>query len=129
MTALKLIAKEEGFSSKPYLDHLGVMTFGHGLTYITEEESEMLMKTRITNRTTELTREYPWFRNLTDNRKIVIVSMAYQLGMPRFGKFKNMIKALEKGDIELAAKEMKNSLAYEQTTNRWDRQIEMFLKG
>lgn len=129
MTAVELISKEEGFESKPYLDSLGIMTFGHGLTYITEDESKAIMQNRIYEVTTNLNDSFPWFRNLSDNRKIVIISMVYQLGFTGFSNFKKTIKAIEDEDWSKACSEMQNSKAYTQTKNRWDRQIALFYNG
>ena len=129
MTALKLIADEEGFRNKPYKCSEGVLTFGHGLTYITESESLDILQNRVYQITNDLGDKYDWFNNLTDNRQSIIVSMVYQLGLNGFSKFKKAILAIEKEDWSKACEEFKDSRAYSQTKNRWDRQIKAFYKG
>lgn len=127
--AMRLIAREEGFKALPYLDTVGVTTFGHGLTYITEKESIAILNERVNNLEETLSGKYGWFDTLTDNRKIVIISMCYQLGLYGFSKFKKTIEFIEKGYYIRAGEEMKDSLAYKQTPQRWDRQIKMFKEG
>jgi len=116
MTALRLILKEEGFKGKPYLDTRDILTFGHGLTYITEKESEAIVQNRVYNIMNLLDDKYSWFNNLTENRKSVIVSMVYQLGFNGFTKFKKMIKAIEAEDYIKASEEGLDSRWAKQTS-------------
>ena len=125
----KFVAKEEGFESKPYEDTLGVLTFGHGLTYITKEESLYIMKSRLSALDAKLETKYKWYGELTDRRKLVIMSMCYQLGLSGFSKFKKTIKLIREDKFKEAGDEMRVSRAYKQTKNRWDRQIAIFKKG
>ena len=129
MTALKWLDQEEGFKDKPYFDTEGVATFGGGLTYITKEESDHIVQGRVYEITKSLDWKYDWFGKLSDNRKVVIISMVYQLGMTGFSAFRKCVKNIEDGNFDKAAAEMKDSKAYRQTTNRWDRQIELFING
>lgn len=128
-TITKLLKDEEGFESKPYLDTVGVPTFGYGFTYITKEEANLIIYERVRDIQFNLIRTYYWYRHLTQARKNVIISMVYQLGAVGFDKFKNAIEAIENEDWGKAGAEMKDSKAYTQTPNRWDRQIKMFIKG
>ena len=129
MTAVEWLDQEEGFEPKPYQDTLGVWTFGGGLTYITEEENEIIVRGRVCDINEKLRDKFSWFARLSSNRQIMIISMVYQLGFTGFCNFKKMIKAIEDEEYELAALEMKDSRAYVQTMNRWDRQIAIFIKG
>lgn len=129
MNALTHVLKEEGFRSKPYLDTVGVPTFGHGLTFITEEESTAIVQARIYDIYQDLYDKYSWFRNLSETRQAVLISMVFQLGITGFSKFKKMIAAIEIRNYSRAGSEMRDSKAYTQTQNRWDRQIELFVKG
>jgi hypothetical protein len=47
--------------------------------------------------------------------------MMFNLGRPRLSKFKNMKKALDNGNWQLAAVEGEDSLWYRQVTNRAER--------
>lgn len=129
MSALKLIIEEEGFKSKPYLDTLGIATFGHGLTYITEKESVYIVQSRVDNITNFLNDKYSWFSDLTSNRKAVLVSMVYQLGLVGFTKFKHMIKAIEDKDWVKASEEGLDSRWAKQTPDRAHRQMQLLKNG
>lgn len=125
----KLVAAEEGFKGHMYQDHLNVWTIGHGITQMTEDESLAVMEIKLNKLADQLRIKYAWFHRLNETRQAVIVSMAYQLGMTGFSKFKNMIAAIERNDWELVAVEARDSKAYKQTKNRWDRQISMLVNG
>jgi len=129
MTSLKFILEEEGFRSKPYLDSLGIQTIGHGLTYITESESEHIVQNRIYEIIKQLEYDYNWFKGLSENRKTVIISMVYQLGLNGFSKFKKMIKAIENNDFSTAKKEGLDSLWAKQTPQRANKQMDMLEIG
>ena len=49
---------------------------------------------------------------------MVIVSQVFNMGLSRFRKFKNQIKALENDDFTRASEEMRDSKWYQQNTNR-----------
>ena len=51
------------------------------------------------------------FTNLTSERQDVLVDMSYNLGRPRFSKFKNLIGAVQAGDYNKAAEEILDSKA------------------
>lgn len=129
MNTIELIKYEEGFKDKPYLDTLGIPTFGYGFTYITKEESEVILKGRIFEIESQLTQTYTWFNDLTQSRKDILISMVYQLGFNGFSKFKDMIQALELEDYDLAAEAMIDSLWYKQTPNRVKRASELIRNG
>jgi len=128
-TITTLLKDEEGFESKPYLDTLNIPTFGYGFTYITKAEANLILFERVRDIQFDLIRNYYWYRHLSPARKNVIISMVYQLGLVGFDKFKKAIKAIEAENWEEAGAEMKDSRAYTQTPNRWERQIKMFIKG
>ena len=51
------------------------------------------------------------FDTLSDERQDVLVDMSFNLGRPRFSKFKNMIGAVQDGDFSKAADEILDSKA------------------
>ena len=55
----------------------------------------------------------------------VLLDMRFQLGHGGFRKFKKMIAAFQKYDLEKAVKEMKDSMWYEQTHTRANNLIKM----
>ena len=125
---IEWLLKEEGFRSKPYKCTEGVLTFGHGLTYITEEESLNIVKKRVE----EIISKLPAVLGdtaLDDFRKAILVDMCFQLGIKGVCSFKGMLAALAKGDYETAAQEMLNSKWHVQTPVRCEKLAERMRKG
>jgi lysozyme len=120
---VQFVLDEEGFSSKPYKDTLGVITFGHGLTNITKEESRLIVDGRLKTINNRLYDTYTWYRNLDYPRQVVICSMVYQLGFAGFSRFKKMIKALSNEDYKEAARQGLDSKWARQTPERAKRQM------
>jgi len=97
MNLLDRVLEHEGFRSKPYQDHLGVWTIGHGLTFLTEKESKRIVQQRLTDLTYDLIRVHRWLV-MAHNSKIILdttTEMAFQMGLTGCLNFKNMWKALE----------------------------------
>jgi len=68
------------------------------------------------------------FRWLSDNQKIALVSMVFQMGTTGVSKFKNMIAAIDSGNFKEASKQMLDSKWSRQTPERAKRLAEM-MKG
>ncbi len=117
-TLLEKIIRHEGFSAKPYYDSVGIATFGHGLTYITEVESEVIVNNRIEDLWPDLQDDNPWLNTAPEKVMEVLVEMQFQMGVAGTAKFKKMWAALEAGDYELAAKEGLDSKWHKQTPAR-----------
>ena len=113
------IKLDEGFVGVEYKDHLGFPTIGYGTKLpLTEEEAELLLKHRLGKMVRELLRHKPIVEELPIDAKLIILNMAYQLGVPRLLGFKRMWAALERKDFIEAAKEMRDSLWNKQTPSR-----------
>lgn len=65
------------------------------------------------------------FDSLSDNRKIVLVSMVFQMGKTGVSRFRNMLRAINIEDFDIAASEMLDSRWARQTPNRAKRLFEM----
>lgn len=65
----------------------------------------------------------PKFDDLPDDARITIASLAYQLGMPRYNRFKRHLAALNADEIDwqAAADELRDSKLYRQTPARTER--------
>lgn len=114
--ALTMLKHFEGFRSLPYRDTRGVLTVGYGTSLqngITEPEAQLLLQSRVQTTETALFQE-GWYQTLSEVRKAAILSMAYQLGIEGFRKFKATIAALSAGDFSTAA--------YQMMSSRWARQ-------
>ena len=134
------IIKEEGGNIlKPYQDHLGFWTIAVG-HLIRDNEKEELMKPITEERGIELF-EVDFLRakkdaeffykdmQIDDNAKECVIHMSFQLGLPRLNKFVKFKKCLSENNIEGAIEEMRDSLWYNQTTNRANRIIEKMKKS
>jgi lysozyme len=109
---LPTLMRDEGFRAKPYKDRKGVLTIGYGTNLehgITADEAMFLLESRIAVAVFDCQRSLPWFWQLDVVRQSVLVQMRYQLGLSGLLGFRQMVKALERGDLETAADEMLDS--------------------
>jgi lysozyme len=130
---VKMIAIHEGIVLNVYQDHLGIDTVGIGrnlqdrgitdgeLSFInktmdevyenglTEEEAYYLCMNDIAIVEKELLANKPIVNQLNDVRQMVLVDMAFNMGVPRLMAFKNMWLAIEKVNYQLANEEMIDS--------------------
>ena len=124
---IESIKLHEGFKSKPYPDPIhgwDVPTFGHGLTYITEAESEMIVRNRVETIREELGVRKPFFKTLTESRQNALIEMAYQLGVGGLMQFKKMWAAIEARDFDAARTEALDSRWAAQTPDRANSVVE-----
>ena len=105
----------------PYRDSVGVLTIGYGRNLIhrgiSKGEAEMMLTNDILSAQMDAA-TLPYWLSLNPVRKIVIVDMVFNLGLTKFKLFKNLNRALETSDWNVAAHEMKDSRWYRQTTRR-----------
>ena len=133
------LVRHEGIRLKVYKDSLGIDTIGVGRNIedrgfsefelntlgktleeiyeegITEEDAYFLLKTDIDIIENELFRVKPIVRRIDSIRQLVLMDMAFNMGVPRLCNFINMWAALEQYDYNKAAKEMLDS--------RWAKQV------
>ena len=121
LSLLDRVLRNEGFEPKPYKDTVGVLTIGHGLTYLTRDESRSIVDVRLHNLTIRLRKDKPWLRKYPSEVREIIVEMNFQLGVRGTNAFKKMFAALRKRDFKTAAAEMRDSKWYRQTPNRAER--------
>ena len=135
----KLIA-HEGLRLQVYEDSLGIATIGIGRNLedrgitpeelewmdipnmaivhtmgITEADAMYLAQNDVQIVEEELLRSHPCVENLDAVRQLVLVDMAFNMGVPRLGKFKKMWAAIHENNFDEAAKEMLDS--------RWANQV------
>lgn len=125
MTVIESICFHEGFSPTAYPDVLSggkPYTFGHGLTWITKDESIMLVNNRVNAIREELNEKVKFFNQLPLPAQDVLIEMSYQLkgGVNGVLNFKNALFYLSKGDWLKAVHHFKDSLWYRQTPKRAD---------
>ena len=121
----KVLKVDEGLSLKPYFCTSDKLSIGFGRNIedmgITEEEAEFLLNNDIKRTTNEVIDNFPWFGGLSDVRQCVVVSMVFNLGLPKFKEFKNTIAAIEQNNFVEAAREMLDSTWAKQVGQRADR--------
>ena len=150
---VKMIAIHEGIVLNVYQDHLGIDTVGIGrnledrgitdgeLSYInktmddiyegglTEEEAYYLCMNDIAIVEKELLANKPIVNQLNDVRQMVLIDMAFNMGVPRLMQFKNMWMAIEKVNYPLACLEMLDSKWANQVGKRAVRLSEAMKNG
>ena len=102
--------------SKDELDWMDYPTIEHVFSDgITEADAMYLAQNDVQIVEEELLRAHPCVEELDAVRQLVLVDMAFNMGVPRLCKFKKMWAAVEAEDFPTAAKEMLDS--------RWAKQV------
>lgn len=123
-TAKAVLISDEGVRAKPYLDTVGKCTIGVGRNLsdkgLGQEEIEFLFQNDLHEamqgaRKALGTNEF-W--SLSPVRKIVLTSMAFQMGEAGLKKFKNTLAKIRAEDFEGAAENMLKSKWAKQTPAR-----------
>ena len=126
------IREDEGFKEQVYLDTKGYPTIGTGhllkkgefkkgdRPYSREQLEDIFQK--------DLKKHSQIVEKLTPNAPIeakkILINMAFNLGESKLSKFKETLKAVNKGDYNKAADEMVNSDWYTQVGNRSKRLVD-----
>jgi len=131
---LKLfLIRHEGLSLRPYICPAGKLTIGVGRNIedngISEDEAIYLLENDIKRCENELKEIFKDYETLPDNVKIALIDMIFNLGKPRFLKFKKMIQAIKDKDFVRAAEEAKNSKWCKQVKSRCEDVYELFLNN
>lgn len=116
------LMRHEGVKLTPYLCTAGRLTIGIGRNLmdngITQEEALYLLSNDIDYAQRELEVCLPWIIDLEEHQKMVLINMVFNLGVRGLLKFKNMLNALEEGDLDTVEMEMLNSLWADQVGER-----------
>ena len=139
---IKKLIEHEGLRLEVYQDTLGIDTIGvgrnledRGITKeeldaldfpsidavyehgITEADAAYLLENDVQIVEDELLKAHPCVAELDSVRQLVLVDMAFNMGVPRLCKFKKMWAAIHEDDFRTAAKEMLDS--------RWAIQVKL----
>lgn len=128
---------DEGERATAYRDHLGFLTIGIGRLIdpnkagagLRQSEIAFLLNNDVDDRIDALTRRLPWFQNLDDARKGVLLNMSFQMGVDGLLGFKNTLAMVERGDYAGAARGMLQSKWATQTPERARRMSEQMRTG
>lgn len=146
------IRSDEGYSLYPYRDSLGFWTVGTGhLIHESDIRSYEPDRTigNVLDRLSDPANHARWlaqdvqraisdarryigseaFENLTDERREVLASMAFQLGLPKLTRFTKLRQAILEFRWVRAHDEMIDSLWYRQTPQRAMRLASRMLEG
>jgi lysozyme len=126
-----LIARHEGKVLTMYTDTVGVPTIGYGHNLnepISEAAALQILSDDVAVAVNELDDRMDWWRDLPHPAQLVLASMVFNLGWPRFSRFKKMIAALEDRDYDQAATEMEDSLWFQQIKSRGDELKQLMLE-
>lgn len=136
---IQKLIEHEGLVLQVYQDTLGIDTIGIGRNLedrglsdneleemgitldhvyefgITEADAVLLAENDVEIVEDELLRAHPCVDGLDAVRQLVLIDMAFNMGVPRLCKFKKMWAAIHAGDFTVASKEMLDS--------RWANQV------
>lgn len=134
---VKQLRAEEGVKPCAYQDHLGFWTIGVGRLVdsrkpgagLRPEEIDFLLMNDIEDRVNALHNRLPWFQDLDDARKGVLVGMAFQMGTDGLLGFRNTLELIREGKYENAAHAMMQSLWAKQTPKRAQRMADQMRTG
>ena len=103
--------------SKEELDWMDIPSIDHVYEWgITEADAVYLATNDVQIVEEELVRAHPCVDRLDSVRQLILIDMAFNMGVPRLCKFKKMWAAVEAEDFPTAAKEMLDS--------RWAKQVQ-----
>lgn len=118
----KQLMLHEGFAARPYKDTLGYLSigFGRNLTNngITKEEALYLMNNDIAGCEDDLEHLLPFYKDIDNARKVVLLNMCFNMGIVKLMGFKKMMTAINAKDYKKASEEMLVSLWAKQVGNR-----------
>ena len=121
--------KDRGIS-KEELEYMDIpsmdVIYEHG---INEADARYLALNDIAIVENELCSVHPCVENLDSVRQLVLMDMAFNMGVPRLCKFKNMWNAIHQEDFESASFEMMDSKWARQVGNRAKRLSEAMKTG
>ncbi|MDR0664275.1 MAG: glycoside hydrolase family protein [Helicobacteraceae bacterium] len=113
--AKEQIKKHEGLRLKAYKDSLGFWTIGYGhlcdggkvmpvKAVIDKTEANELFETDFAVAFSDVSALFAsvW-QGLSDNRKIALIDMSFNLGIGKLAEFKQTLAAIKRGDFEAAA--------------------------
>lgn len=113
------LIRDEGLRLKPYVDTAGKLTIGVGRNLsdrgIAHDEALLLLDNDVRAACSDLDRNVPWWRDLSEGRQRALLNMTFNLGWPRIGTFEGMLAALRSGQYVRAADEALDSA--------WARQV------
>ena len=133
---VELLRRDEGEGLSAYQDSLGFWTIGVGRLIdarkgggISLQESEILLTNDLARFVAALDAQLPQWRTLNDARQAVLLSMAFQMGVPGLLGFKNTLANVFSGNFADAKLGMLQSKWATQTPERAARLAQQLERG
>jgi lysozyme len=130
------LKRDEGVVDHAYQDSEGYWTIGCGRLIdkraggkLSPLEIDILLANDIERAEADAKELFPTFESLSDARKVVLVSMAFNLGRSRLAGFKRLRQAVSEGDFLRAAAEMESSQWFNQVKGRAVRLCKQMKEG
>lgn len=130
MDTTDILLFEEGYRKDPYYCSEGYPTIGIGtkigpkgasLAYyqfsVTESSAKALLQQEV-DKIIEAICLFPWFQNSSQDRRVILISMAYQMGVNGLLSFRNTLKYIAEKNYAKAAENMLVSKWAQQTPQR-----------
>ena len=112
----------EGLTTKPYLCTSGKTTIGVGRNLddrgISEDEAMILLANDIKIVQEELQARWDWFEDLPPRPKLVMMDLAFNMGVPGISNFQNMLRDLQEQNWKGAAENLLDSKYAKQVGRR-----------
>lgn len=144
------LIRDEGLRLQAYEDTCGFLTIGVGRNLdgnplsanelsaighncrrlpITKEQACALLDNDVLTMSTALDKDLPWWRNLDEVRRRVLINMAFNLGIRGLMKFKQTLSMTRAGNYDAAAVCMLQSTWASQVGDRAKRLASMMRTG
>lgn len=127
------LIRDEGLKLKPYRDTVGKLTIGVGRNLddvgISEDEARDLLANDINTVHRELYKHVRWWSQMPEPARRGLANMCFNLGWPRLSQFKNMLRALQAGEYEIAAAEALDSKWAKQVGPRAERIANLYVEA
>lgn len=129
----ELVTLHEGVRKFPYVDTVGKTTIGIGRNLtdrgLRPQEIQFLFTNDLEEAREELFKCHPWVEELDPVRQAALIDMMFNLGVGRFLKFKQTLRAIRMRDWPDAARHLKHSRWWTQVGSRARRIHDMILTG
>ena len=119
---IEQIKQSEGFRPTVYKCTEGYDTIGYGFAIkdlvLGEDICDIILERKVAELKLRIQQKFPFYDDMAEAVKDVIVEMCYQMGVSGFSKFKKTIDHLMRKDYKAASEEMLDSRWAKQTPNR-----------
>jgi len=106
----ELLVQHEGLRLKPYKDSVGKLTIGVGRNLddvgISNEEAYYLLDRDIGSAVSSLEANLPWFKNLDEVRRAVLIDMCFNMGWIGLSTFRETLTSIRDQEYQDASDHM-----------------------